>query len=290
MTAILIGLIPAMLWGILPLILHYTKSNSWIQLKGTAQGNALVAILVLLFLNPPTMSAPALVLSFLSGFAWPIGMYGQFECYKRLGVARTFPISAGLQIVGNALLGWLILGEWKSGRQIGLGMLGVLIILLGIVVSNVVFPLVKKEEEKTDKKAVLLLVLTTAGYWLYSLLPKLIVDGNPMSEFAPQALGIWFSVDLLVYVVGRQKRRDVMNRDGLVMTAVGTLYGFANIAFLYSISLNGMVKGFLLGQINMIIATLLGICILKERPKVGLLKTCIGLVMIAVGCITIQMI
>ena len=52
-----------MLWGILPLILHYTKSNSWIQLKGTAQGNALVAILVLLFLNPPTMSAPAPVLS-----------------------------------------------------------------------------------------------------------------------------------------------------------------------------------------------------------------------------------
>lgn len=46
-----------------------------------------------------------------------------------------------------------------------------------------------------------------------------------------------------------------------------------------------MVNGFILSQLNMVIATLSGIFIIKEAQKVPLWRTALGVIAIFAGCI-----
>lgn len=300
---ILMGLIPAIVWGFMPLALNkFSRGNSFRQLLGVVAGITVLSGIITLILQPAQLSPAGFWLCFFSGFGWPVGMFGQFEGYSRIGVAKTFPLSTGLQIAGNALLGWLVLHEWQGSREIIAGLAGIVIILCGILLCNIPLSGEKKsrdQEQKTSENgakktgaagAVLLIIFTTVGYYLYSLLPKMMADGDgtPESQSFPQALGMLASGILIAFLVGHEKLRKENVKDYAMNTAVGLLYGVASFTYLISIRMNGMVRGFLLSQLNMIIATLSGIYILHEKQEVSRLQIYIGLGAILGGCILIE--
>ncbi len=310
MRELLIGLVPALMWGIAPpLMTRFVEGGAFIQMLGTMIGVTLVAI-VFAIARGIVMLAPAVaIIAFVSGAMWPIGMYGQFASNMKIGVSRTFPISSGLQIAGNALIGWLVLGEWKTGRQISLGLLSICLILGGIMICNVVrektanVPAQEGSSDSnggsgshtgsgsgagSDKSIYILLIATTAGYWLYALMPKYIPDADSNTVFLLQGLGMLTSAICITRFAGKQKLTQLDGRDLCRSSVIGLLYGVAAIAFLISLRENGLVRGNLLGQLNLIIATLIGMYVLKEKQKVSPVRTWLGIALILGGVVIIQ--
>lgn len=288
MKSIAIGLIPAVMWGIAPpLMKKYVKGGAYIQMLGTMLGVLVVSIILILIHGYKTLSFSNLLLAVLSGAMWPIGMYGQFASNLKIGVSRTFPISAGLQITGNALIGWILLNEWKTSKQISFGLFGILLVLIGIIVGNVTLSKEKKNQSN-DVCTYVLLVATTIGYWLYALLPKYIPSTDSYSTFLLQAIGMIISAILITRICGKQKLSNLDYNDLLRASSVGLLYGIASFAYLISIRENGLVNGFLLGQLNLIIVTLIGMYILKEKQAVSRLQSWVGILFIIVGVILIE--
>ncbi|WPC20219.1 GRP family sugar transporter [Pediococcus inopinatus] len=286
MLAIFIGLIPALIWGITPTILFYVKGKATEQLLGTTMGTLIVAILVFMCFRP-SISPHVMLFSLLSGIFWSVGQYGQYWAYQRIGISKTFPISTGLQIIGNTLIGGLLLGEWHTGNQLKYGFLGILLIIFGLTVGNLVQRNKMAEKQTAHKKDYLILVLTTIGYWGYSAFPKLASKGSPVEILLFQAIGMVLMACLLVK--GLDKSRNVNWLRIRSNTGVGMLFGVAAGTYLVSMSMNGLVNAFLLSQMNMIIATLLGIFWLKEHTAVGNLRTFMGLGLILGGSVVVIM-
>lgn len=293
---IVIGLIPALLWGFVPLILNrFVKDSSYVQMQGIGIGIAVVSVITTIITQPAAMTVSGWLLCFLSGIGWMIGMFGQLIGYQTIGVSRTFPLSTGIQIIGNAVLGWLVLGEWQGARQILLGLLFIAVIMAGILISNgtdqdKVTSRTQPANKVADRRYIIIVALTSFGYCLYSLLPRLSQSPDSFSESLPQSLGIMLSGIMITLIF---QRRDLLlshRRMIFPSIAVGTIYGIASLVFLISTAVNGMIRGFLLSQLNMIIATLSGIYILKEPQKTALWKSYAGMACILIGCIAIQFI
>ncbi len=292
---ILIGLGPALIWGFLPLALaKFVKGGEYVQMVGTGIGVTLVSLITVLVTGPAVPDSKGLILCFLSGFAWLVGMYGQLTGYWTVGVSRVFPLSTGVQIVGNAILGWLVLHEWSGISQVLAGFLMILVIIVGIILCN---KETKKEikAEKSKQKAsieeikiMILVGITSLGYCGYSLFPKLSGVKDPMAQTLPQSVGVLTGAVLITMMFGRKNPFKLGGKHIAVASIVGLLYGSASLVYLISIGVNGMVKGFILSQLNMVIATLTGIYIIKEKQKVPLWRTYLGIAAIFAGCIGIQ--
>lgn len=284
MMTILIGLIPAIIWGIMPTILFYVKGSAIEQLLGTTFGTLIVSIIVFIYFKPQ-INLTTGIFSLVSGIGWSIGQYGQYWAYQRIGVSRTFPISAGLQIIGNTLIGGLMFGEWQGSQQFVFGVIGIITIVVGIIIGNLMRSNKLETGSSSHKIDYLILILTTVGYWSYSAFPKLIQNGNAVAELLPQAVGMTLMASILAVFFNRNTNLH-FNRVRL-NTLVGTLFGVAAGTYLWSMSLNGLVNAFLLSQINMVIATILGIVWLKEKPVVGMLRVFMGLVFVLVGSVVV---
>ncbi|VDG20255.1 hypothetical protein [Lactobacillus sp. CBA3605] [Lactiplantibacillus mudanjiangensis] len=279
MLAVGAGLVPALIWGIMPVILHYIKGSAFEQLLGTTLGTLIMATLLFMW-QRPVIDAATLVLAALSGLAWSVGQVGQYWSYQQLGVSKAFPISTGLQIVGNSLIGGLGLHEWATGAAIGKGVIGVAIIIIGILVGNLILKSTT-QAAKSQLKAYIVLILTTIGYWGYSFFPKLIVHENPVAAMLPQALGMVIMALILIKLLRTQPRLNGYRIK--LNTLGGLLFGVAAMAYLVSVTLNGMVNAFLLSQLNMVIATLLGVYLLKEPRQVSWWRLYTGLALIIIG-------
>lgn len=279
MLAVGAGLVPAVIWGIMPVILHYIKGSAFEQLLGTTLGTLIMATLLFMW-QRPVIDAATLGLAALSGLAWSVGQVGQYWSYQQLGVSKAFPISTGLQIVGNSLIGGLGLHEWATGAAIGKGVIGVAIIIIGILVGNLILKSTT-QAAKSQLKAYIVLILTTIGYWGYSFFPKLIVHENPVAAMLPQALGMVIMALILIKLLRTQPRLNGYRIK--LNTLGGLLFGVAAMAYLVSVTLNGMVNAFLLSQLNMVIATLLGVYLLKEPRQVSWWRLYTGLALIIIG-------
>ncbi|MFT8607885.1 GRP family sugar transporter, partial [Liquorilactobacillus ghanensis] len=136
----------------------------------------------------------------------------------------------------------------------------------------------------------LILIFTTSGYWLYSALPKLVTANNTHIELSafllPQALGMVFVAGILILLVDQNSQTGIT--VSICNLAVGCLFGFAAFAYLLSISVNGMVNAFLMSQSNIIIATILGVYVLKERQGTSKMKLWSSLLFIVLGAIIIM--
>ncbi|MCV3327743.1 GRP family sugar transporter [Pediococcus ethanolidurans] len=279
---ILIGLIPAIIWGIMPTILYYVKGSAIEQLLGTTFGTLIVSIIVFVYFKPQ-INLTTGMFSLVSGIGWSIGQYGQYWAYQRIGVSRTFPISAGLQIIGNTLIGGLVFGEWQGSEQFVFGVIGITTTVVGLIIGNMTRSNKLETDGNSHKIDYLILILTTVGYWSYSAFPKLIQNGNAVAELLPQAVGMTLMASILAVMFNRNTGLH-FNKIRL-NTLVGTLFGVAAGTYLLSMSLNGLVNAFLLSQMNMVIATLLGTIWLKEKPVVGMLRVFLGLGFIFIGSV-----
>lgn len=283
--SILIGLIPALAWGLLPISVSKIGGRPVNQILGTTMGTLLVAALVYMHFRPG-MTAVSAALSALSGALWAVGQIGQYHAFTRIGVSGTMPVSAGLQLVGTALIGVLAFGEWPSPAARGIGFTALAAVVLGIVLTSLRDRSGSGDKPggrpgAVDKTALLLLFFTNFGFLAYSALPDM-VDAKGTAIFLPQAAGMAGAAVAYAVISGQTPAfKEAVSWKNLLS---GFLFSIAALFYILSAQLNGIATGFVLAQLSVFIATVAGIVILKERKTPFELKaTAAGLALIVLG-------
>ncbi|MFR0599952.1 GRP family sugar transporter [Lactobacillus equicursoris] len=279
---IIIALLPAIGWGIMPWIVNKVPaSKPSNQILGVGLGATLVGIIVTIAKQPAT-SLPVFLISLLSGAFWTIGQIGQFISFTKIGVSKTMPISTGLQLVGNTLIGALIFSEWHSQNDFLFGSIALLIIIVGVILTAYTEK-DADESKKATKKDFLFLILTTVGYLVYSAFPKTI-SANAESMFLPQTLGILLGA--IIYLLFSKQQIAFKQKASYLDIFAGIAFGIAAYTYIISAQLNGVTNAFIYGQLSVIISTLGGMTLLGEKQEgKELLTTLAGLALIVVGAV-----
>lgn len=275
---ILIGLIPALCWGLLPISAARMGGRPVNQILGTTMGTFLAAVLVYVFLKPD-ISLKTAVLSALSGALWVIGQTGQYVAYTRIGVSKTMPLSTGLQLVGTSLIGVFVFGEWPSPRARIIGFSALAVIIAGVGLTSI-----KKgngDGKRVSLRTLALLFATNFGFLAYSSIPDAI-GTKGTAIFLPQAAGM-LAASVLYVLVSRQAAAFGQS-ESWKNILTGCLFAMAALFYILSAQRNGIATGFVLSQLSVILSTLLGIFVLGEAKNAFEMKATIaGLVLIVAG-------
>lgn len=256
---ILIALIPAIGWGIQPLVLKKIGGRPTNEILGTGIGALLVGLVVQLFMAPAGISITTFLISLLSGAFWVIGQIGQYTTFNLIGVSKTMPISTAMQLVGTSLIGVFAFGEWAGTT--------------GKVTDG-------GSKQGGITKGISILASTSIGYWVYSALPKL-VNADGVAIFFTQMLGVFLAA--AIYVVLKQPKAYGDGKSWKA-TIVGVIFSLAAFAYIFSANANGVATAYIITQLNVVISTLGGMVILHEKKsKKELRYTLIGLALIVGG-------
>lgn len=280
---ILIAFIPAIFWGVMPITNVKAGGKPINQILGTTMG-ALMVSLVIFFVTKPGLSAHALLFGVLSGASWAFAQMLQFEAFTEIGVSGAMPISTGLQIIGTSLAGIVLFGEWPKPQTKLIGFLAILIIILGVYLTTISDKKIVHTDKKVDvKKVVLIFVFQIFGYVGYSVFPTLgNLDGK--EAFLPQTIGMIGAALLFSLLPGNIKLKPLLDKNTYTNVLSGILFGIAAFGYLLSARANGIATGFTISQMNVVLATLLGVYVLKEdKSKRELIFTLVGLVLVVAG-------
>lgn len=278
---ILLALIPALGWGIQPIFLRKIGGDSTNQVIGFGIGAAIVGIIVHLSFRPEAISWQAFLIAFVSGMFWIFGQAGQVVSYGMLGVSRTMPISTGLQLIGTSIIGVLLFGEWPGIINKIFGFLAIVIMIVGASLTSAESS-ENKAENTSMYRGVIVLLLTSVGYWVYSIAPRL-VEADAITIFFPQMLGILTGALLFTFI----RRKDALKeKESWISGFVGLIFGSASLAYIFSAQANGVTIAYILTQLNVVLATLGAVFILKEKKDAKQMRlTYIGLALIVVASV-----
>ena len=248
---LLIALIPAVGWGIQPLILKKIGGRPTNEILGTGIGAVLVGLLVQLFASPAGISVTTFLISLLSGAFWVIGQTGQYTSFNLIGVSKTMPISTALQLVGTSLIGVFAFGEWSGSMGKIIGAAAIILLVFGSALTAISDDPGKKGG---ITKGISLLASTSIGYWVYSALPKL-VDASGLSIFFPQMIGVFLGA--VIYVIFRKPTAFSEDKSWKA-TIVGAIFSVSALAYIFSANENGVATAYIITQLNVVISTLGG--------------------------------
>nr|SFZ88891.1 glucose uptake protein [Loigolactobacillus rennini] len=281
---ILLTLIPALAWGILPLAVARIDGKPINQIFGTAVGTLIVSLFVVLFLQP-NVDLKSFIMAALAGAFWIVGQLGQYSGYKAIGVSQTMPISTGLQLIGTSLIGVILFGEWASTSAKILGFLGIILLIIGSSLTAIT--------DKADlpsggtaarTKTIIMLILTTIGFLVYNAIPKAMSDSG-LAIFFPESVGMIIMV--LVYILFTKQPHVLKEKASWQSVIAGFIFSIAAITYILSVKANGVNLAFVISQLSVVISTLGGMIFLHEsKSKRELTFTIIGLILIVGGAIT----
>ena len=278
----LLALIPALGWGLMPLITGKIGGSAVNQMFGIGAGATIIG-LIAYAVTQPTVSTAAFWFSVLCGALWTIGQVGQFVSFKRMGVSNTMPLSTVLQLVGNSLIGVIIFGEWHSARALTIGFVALAIVIVGALMTSV-------SDSNSDKKVTasnfIFLLVTTIGYWVYSAFPKIPIVANESAQgiFLPEMLGILLGS--VIYALCSGNASSFKQKEQYLNILGGLSWGIAAFAYIFSANALGVTEAFIFTQLNVIIATFGGIWLLHEhKSHREMTYTIWGIVLIVVGSI-----
>lgn len=276
---ILIALIPALGWGIQPLIIGKIGGKPENQILGTGIGALIVGAIVYFFFSPPAISMSVFLISLLSGAFWVVGQTGQYKALEIMGVSKTMPITTGLQLVGTSLISVIAFGEWPGLTNKLIGLVAILLLIAGAVLTSVNDSASGKSNMRSG---FMVLLATSVGYWIYSALPRL-VNAPGLSIFFPQMLGIF--IGAVIYVLVKRPQTFKESKSWLT-SIVGLTFSISALAYIFSAQANGVATAFIITQLNVVVATLGGMFFLKEQKTPKELRfTLIGLALIVIGSV-----
>lgn len=271
---LVIAMIPMVAFGSIGLISGKIGGSANQQTLGMTIGAFFLAVAAF-FIYRPTLDSRILLLGFLSGLLWAIGQKGQFTAMQYMGVSVTLPLSTGMQLILNTLAGALLFGEWRTSMQYILGISALLALVFGSYLTSKQDTSPANESKMPNfTKGFRSLVISTAGFGLFTIM---ITWAKIPAEaiILPQSIGMMAGAFGLSY--GTIKYSKVILKNSLS----GILWGVGNVCMLLSIQSIGLAVGFSLSQMGIIISTLGGIFILKER------KTKRELINILAGCLLV---
>lgn len=271
---VLIALVPMFAWGSIGLVSGKIGGHANQQTLGMTLGAFLFALCTTL-ITKPTLDRRTIIVGLLAGFLWSLGQNGQFKGMKQLGVAQALPLSTGMQLVFTTLIGVFVFHEWKTGKDVFFGIVALLLLIIGAVLTSKEDPNKQEALKNTNFKAgVQALLFSTIGYASYNAIIN-IFDVKPMAVILPQALGMVLGA----LFFGRAKIR--IEKVVFLNMSSGLLWGLGNICMLSAMKLIGLAVSFSLSQTGIIISTLGGIYLLGEK------KTSLEMKYIITGCLCV---
>lgn len=278
---ILLALLPALGWGVSPLIISKIGGNPHTQILGTGLGALLIGIISLLFVMPGELGMYSFWIAFGSGVFWVIAQIGQYKAMEMIGVSKTMPLSTGLQLAGASILSVIILGEWPLMQEKLVGLIAVVIMIVGAYLTSHTSEKTA-ESKSTLEKGIILLFVTGLGYIVFSLVPRLINESG--SEiFLPQMLGIAVAA---IIVSAIKHPRAFVRKESYQSIIVGSIWAASAGAYIVSAKLNGVAVAFIITQLSVVVSTLGGIFVLKEnKTSREMQATITGLVCIILGSV-----
>lgn len=280
---IILMLLPALAWGILPLAVARVNGKPVNQIFGTAVGTLLVSFVVYVVLRP-AISLPSFILAALAGGFWIIGQLGQYNAYRSIGVSQTMPISTGLQLIGTSLIGVLIFGEWASVNARIFGAVGIILLIVGIFLTAVHDHNGQTTNQKSQTGTLIMLVLTTIGFLVYNAIPRAL-SASGLAIFLPESVGMVIAV--LLYILFTRQPQVLHEKASWQSLLAGIIFSFAAITYILSVRDNGVNSAFVVSQLSVVLSTIGGMVVLHEKKsRRELFFTIIGLVLIVVGAIT----
>ncbi|WP_371335629.1 GRP family sugar transporter [Listeria monocytogenes] len=278
---IMIALIPALLWGTVPLIITKFGGSTRQQTMGMTLG-ALTFAVIVFFFTDPVYTLKTVGISFITGCLWTVGQMFQLQAFKIIGVSKAMPISIGMQLVGTTLCGVILFHEWDTTLRIILGFIALALIVGGIFLTSYA----EKEEDGTNalKQGLITLFISACGYvGLVVLIQGFKIDG--INAILPQAIGMVLSALIMTHSGGTEKR---FNKRTLLLTIPGIIWAAGNVAMVHANQLVGVATGFSLSQLGVVISTIGGIVLLKEKKtQKEMFFVIVGVVLVVLGGILI---
>ncbi|QDA73573.1 glucose transporter GlcU [Listeria seeligeri] len=274
---IVIALIPAVMWGIMPLVVSKIGGKPRQQIIGTTLGALLFAIGVFLFTNPE-YTTTILIASFVSGAFWSLGQMNQFRAFAQVGVSKTMPLSTGMQLVGTSLFGVFAFHEWGTTSKLVIGFSALALIIFGIFLTS--YQQHKDENSGQNmKKGLITLVISSVGYVGYVVITQWF-NISGWDAILPQAVGMVVA-GLLFSIKSSEKR---FTKQTWLNMIPGVMWATGNLALLFSNKLVGIATGFSLSQMGVVISTIGGILFLGEKKtKKELVLVIIGVILVIIG-------
>ncbi|HHQ0246904.1 TPA: GRP family sugar transporter [Listeria monocytogenes] len=274
---IVIALIPAVMWGIMPLVVSKIGGKPRQQIIGTTFGSLAFAIGVFIFTNPE-YTTTIIIASFISGAFWSLGQMNQFRAFTQVGVSKTMPLSTGMQLVGTSLFGVFAFHEWGTTSKLVLGFSALALIIIGIFLTS--YQQHKDENSGQNmKKGIITLLISSVGYVGYVVITRWF-DISGWDAILPQAIGMVVA-GLLFSIKSEEKR---FTKQTWLNMIPGVMWATGNLALLFSNKLVGIATGFSLSQMGVVISTIGGILFLGEKKtKKELILVIIGVVLVIIG-------
>ncbi|MGN4769681.1 RhaT/GlcU family sugar-proton symporter [Bacillus cereus group sp. MYBK216-2] len=271
---ILLAILPALFWGSIVLFNVKLGGGPYSQILGTTLGALVFSIGVYIFIKP-VLTPVVIIIGIISGLFWALGQANQLKSIDLIGVSKTMPISTGMQLVSTTLFGVIVFHEWSTTTSVVLGVLALLCIIIGIVLTSL-----QSKEEKNDeqtgnfKKGIVMLLISTLGYLVYVVIIRLFgIDG--WSALLPQAIGMVLGGILLTFKNQPLNKYAIRNIIPCLIWAAGNMFLFISQPRV------GVATSFSLSQMGIVISTLGGIFILGEKKtKRQFIAIVIGIIFI----------
>lgn len=280
---VLLALIPAIGYGVQPLIASKVGGSPSNQIFGTGFGAAIVGVIMWLIFGTATGST--FWWAFLAGALWSLAQAGQYMAFTHIGVTKTMPISTGLQVVGTSLIGILVFGEWAGTQSKIIGAFAILLVIIGVAMTAVTDKKSGNSSGESIGVGLAILIPTTIGYWAYSALPKALGSVSGTKLLLPEMLGIF--VGAIIFNIVRTKGKSFKQVESWKNGAVGIVFGISSLAYIFAAQDAGVATSFVITQMNVIVSTLGGLLLLHESKTPRELRfTLSGLVLIIIGSVT----
>lgn len=258
MTGILLALLAAVSWGSIVFVSNKLGGDEDSQTLGTTVGALLFAVAVYIY-KRPDLSTLIWSVGFISGLFWSLGQKNQFGAVRYLGVAKTAPMSTGLQLIGTTFFGVFIFKEWETTMSIVIGVAALALIIAGAVLTSLQQGN-DSRQSKSLKKGILTLLLSTVGFVGYIVLIRWFnIDG--WSAILPQAIGMITGAFLLTM------RDKPYNKYAVRNIITGLLWSTGNLGLLLALPKIGVATSFSLSQTGIVISTIGGLFFLNERKS-----------------------
>lgn len=278
-------LLPAIAWGVLPLIVSQLGGRPINQIFGTATGTLIASIVVQLIVHP-AINVTSFIMAMIAGAFWIIGQLGQYTGYANVGVSKTMPISTGLQLVGTSLVGVFLFGEWGTTFAKLVGGLGVLLLVVGVIMTSI-----QDRQEAAggnQRRTIVMLIVTTIGFIVFNAIPKAL-SASGIAIFLPESVGMVVAV--VVYMLVSSQGRIVAERASWLNIIGGLVFSVASLTYIVSVSQNGVNTAFVVSQLSVVLSTLGGMAFLHEhKSRRELALTLSGLVLIVIGAVVTTLI
>lgn len=238
---ILLYLLPAIGWGLMPVFAVYSKARPSEQLLGTTI-MALFFSIITMFIVKPILNKEIFIICFISGIFWTIGQYLQFSSFKSLPVSEAMPISNGTQLIFTTLTGAIIFREFKNTLNLSIAFFAILLIIFGIIFTsyqdkqNENIPLAKKR-----KNAIIYLLISSLSLTIYVTIPRF-YNISGFSVILPQAIGMFLSSIIIILA----KKESPLFNKVTINLLTGLLWSIANLSIFIIIPILGVSLGFTL--------------------------------------------